>query len=82
MSDIRFPTKHNPFPSRIEEVQLPIEYFSEKSGRIANSTGASVKNGAENRIGEIVLALAPGVVDVVHVDGGGGSVHTGTTHAS
>jgi len=45
-----------------------------------NSTGASVKTGADNRIGGIMLALAPGVVDA-DADGGG-RARTRIAHAS
>jgi len=79
MSDIRSHAKHPLFPSRVEEIQLPIKSFSEKSRRSANSTGASVKNGAENSFGAVLLALAP---DAVDIDDGRGSFHTATTLAN
>ena len=42
-----------------------------------------MKSGAENRIGEIVLASAPGVVDAdVDPDGGGSSARTAITRPS
>jgi len=83
MSDSRFHAQHNSFPSRVEETQLPIECFLEKLGRIANSTSASVKSGAENRIGETVLAFAPDVVGAdADAGGGGSSARTAITRPS
>lgn len=49
-----------------------------------NSTNASVKSGAENRVGEIALAFATGVVDA-DADGGSSSsssARTAITHPS